>query len=152
MRPVRGDPGGRAWSVFYRANIYRDYYDVQDPSIRDAWGYYMAMRQADYFIGLAAVGAGQALCDAASLGLACVGTPALVYHRMICAPPSLCTDLDRAIALVKQVHRDPSFRASIVASQDVALDLKMREAPLRRLELAGDQKRAAGRPPAVVWP
>jgi hypothetical protein len=127
--------------IFYRSNIYRDYYDVQDPSSRDAPGYYADMRHADYFIGLTATGAGQALCDAASLGLACVGTPLLVYHRMTCVPQALCADLGPAISLVKQWHHDERLRASIVASQDAAIDLNMRQRPLRCLELARAKKR-----------
>ena len=129
--------------VLYRPTIYRDYYDVQDPASRDAWHYYSNMREADYFIGIAATGAGQALCDAASLGLACVGTPALVYHRMTCVPGALCADLSSAIALVKRWHQDRTLRASIVACQDAALDLQMRQEPVWRLELARGRKLAS---------
>jgi hypothetical protein len=138
--------------VRYRANIYRRYYDVPDPSTRDAWQYYAAMGQADYFIGLAAAGAGQALCDAASLGLACVGTPALVYHRLICVPEALCADLGSAIGRVKDWHRSRSRHASVTTSQDEALDLHMAQAPLRRLGFARALKLAAAPSPVSSEP
>jgi hypothetical protein len=128
--------------ILYRANIYRDYYDVQDPSNHDAWCYYADMRRADYFIGVAATGAGQALCDGASLGLACVGTPALAYHRMTCAPAALCDDLASSVALVKRWHDDRSVRASVLEHQDAALALEMRQGPVERLEQARRRKLA----------
>jgi len=51
------------------------------------------MAACSYYVNLIACGAGQGLCDAASLGLICFGSPKLPYHKTICHPVCLCNDL-----------------------------------------------------------
>ncbi|MBI4263335.1 MAG: hypothetical protein HY657_03080 [Acidobacteria bacterium] len=120
--------------IRYRPTIYRGFYNVPDPASNDAQEYLDALAAADSFISLSAAGAGQTLCDAASLGLPCVGTKALVYHRMICAPAATTTSLELALATVGRWHDRPGRRAAVVEHQDARLAKVMRKDPLRALK------------------
>ena len=67
-----------------------DAWSVGWPKNEEHAKYLSAIASADYYIGietsgrLGSVPHGQALADAASLGLVCIGSPWHVVHRMIC--------------------------------------------------------------------
>jgi hypothetical protein len=87
------------WDISCRSELYQRHYNIPEPGHDDAAAYYGALSGADFFIGIAAAGAGQSLCDAASLGLVYIGTPRLIYHRLICHPKCLCENLEGALNL-----------------------------------------------------
>jgi hypothetical protein len=102
--------------------------------------YLSAIASADYYVGLETSGRigsvphGQALADAASLGLVCVGSPWHVLHRMICEQTLLTRSLTQALALVTQAH-ETGTSAEILVHQDARLRRSFQEAPMRRLVL-----------------
>jgi len=102
--------------------------------------YLSAIASADYYIGIETSGRngsvphGQALADAASLGLVCVGSPWHVVHRMTCEPALLARSLRDALLLVTRAHEDGAA-PQIVAHQDARLRRSFHGAPMRRLVL-----------------
>ena len=117
-----------------------DAFSVQWPENEDHAAYLAEIASAEYYIGIETSGRigsvphGQALADAASLGLACVGSPWHVLHRMICEGPLLTQSLAEALVLVTQAHQTGES-TQIVAHQDARLRHSFQEAPLRRLLL-----------------
>ena len=121
------------WDISYRCELYRSHYNVPEPGHDDAAAYYRAISRADFFIGTGASGAGQSLCDAASLGLVCIGTPQLAYHRLICHPKCLCENLDDSLKTVLSICKAPLDYSSIVSYQDSQIGEHMQLLPLQRL-------------------
>jgi hypothetical protein len=120
-----------------RSRLYKQYYNVQDPSMPDAISYLRDMRRADFFIGSNAVGAGQSLADAASLGLLCFGTSKLVYHRMICPDFNLDMPLEETIETTRRLWENPQELFSAIAKQDDRLTRKMIKSPVGDMLNAG---------------
>jgi hypothetical protein len=127
--------------LVYRGHLYADFYNVPPPERADAVEYYKQMRNADIFIGLNAAGAGQTLCDAASLGLACFGTPNLIYHSMICEPDLLCNSLQEALQKASKLARRPGQMKSILTKQDERLRQHMNIEPTKRLTARARSRR-----------
>jgi tetratricopeptide (TPR) repeat protein len=96
-----------------------------------------------YYVNLIACGAGQGLCDAASLGLICFGTPRLSYHRAICHPNCLCNDLTDFKRKFDQVAGSVNLQEEIRAWQDLMLADRMVRQPLHLLETAVEMKRSS---------
>jgi hypothetical protein len=117
--------------IITRGEIYRNYYNVS--STADAAAYLEDMSGADYFISIAASGAGQSLCDAASLGLVCFGSPDLVYHRMICQPERLNHSLWSALASAADLYGSAARMSAAIRQQDAALRLEFQFEPVKRL-------------------
>jgi len=115
-----------------------------------SWGdpldYMRDMYECSYYVNLIACGAGQGLCDAASLGLICFGSPKLPYHRSICHPLCLCRDLSELEWKLAMVRNSPDLRQEILAWQDTALSDLMVTQPLRILQAAVEKKRRSSRP------
>ncbi|MDA8428601.1 MAG: FkbM family methyltransferase [Geobacteraceae bacterium] len=107
----------------------------------DAYQYLQEMSACSYYVNLIACGAGQGLCDAASLGLICFGTPSLPYHRAICHPTCLCRDLAELEWKLSLVRNSVDLQQEIIAWQDAALSDRMVTQPLRLLQAAVEKKR-----------
>lgn len=109
------------------------------------WGdpheYMQEMSSCSYYVNLIACGAGQGLCDAASLGLICFGSPKLPYHKAICHPVCLCNDLPELEWKLSIVRGSPDLQLEIRAWQDSALSDLMVTQPVRILQAAVDMKR-----------
>ena len=110
----------------------------------DPYEYMQEMSTCAYYANLIACGAGQGLCDAASLGLICFGTPNLPYHRAICHPVCLCRDLSELEWKLSLVRGSAGLQQEIIAWQDAALSDKMVNQPLRLLQSAVEKKRKRG--------
>jgi hypothetical protein len=113
---------------------------VEWPKNEDHAAYLSAIAGAQYYIGIETSGRigsvphGQALADAASLGLVCVGSPWHVVHRMICERALLTRSLGEALLLVTRAH-ETEAGTQIVARQDARLRQSFQVAPMRRLVL-----------------
>ena len=109
------------------------------------WGdphdYMRDMAKSTYYVNLIACGAGQGLCDAASLGLICFGSAKLPYHKAICHPVCLCNDLSELEWKLSMVRSSPEMQQEIRSWQDTALSDMMVTQPLRILQAAVDIKR-----------
>lgn len=109
------------------------------------WGdpldYMRDMSRCSYYVNLIACGAGQGLCDAASLGLICFGSAKLPYHKAICHPVCLCTDLSELEWKLSMVRGSPDLQQEIRSWQDAALSDMMVTQPIRILQAAVDMKR-----------
>lgn len=109
------------------------------------WGdphdYMREMAKSTYYVNLIACGAGQGLCDAASLGLICFGSAKLPYHKAICHPVCLCNDLSELEWKLSMVRASADLQAEIRSWQDAALSDMMVTQPLRILQAAVDMKR-----------
>ena len=116
-----------------------DYENILD------WGdpldYMQDMSACSYYINLIACGAGQGLCDAASLGLICFGSPKLPYHNAICHPFCLCRDLSELEWKFSMVRNSIDLQQEIRNWQDTALSDIMITGPLRLLQTAVDMKK-----------
>ncbi len=109
------------------------------------WGdpldYMREMAGCTYYVNLIACGAGQGLCDAASLGLICFGSPKLPYHKSICHPVCLCNDLSELEWKLTMVRGSGDLQQEIRTWQDAALSDMMVTQPLRILQAAVELKR-----------
>ncbi|OGT98222.1 MAG: hypothetical protein A2X80_06620 [Geobacteraceae bacterium GWB2_52_12] len=110
------------------------------------WGdpldYMREMAGCSYYVNLIACGAGQGLCDAASLGLICFGSARLPYHKAICHPVCLCRDLSELEWKLAMVRSSADLQQEIRSWQDVALSDMMVTQPVRILQAAVAMKRA----------
>ena len=109
------------------------------------WGdpinYIHHMTSCTYYVNLIACGAGQGLCDAASLGLICFGSSKLPYHRSICHPHCLCANLSELELKFAIVRTSKDLRQEILAWQDSALSDVMVRNPVRIIQEAVELKR-----------
>jgi len=109
------------------------------------WGdpleYMREMSACSYYVNLIACGAGQGLCDAASLGLICFGSAKLPYHKTICHPVCLCNDLSELEWKLSMVRSSSDLQQEIRVWQDAALSDMMVTQPLRMLQAAVDMKK-----------
>jgi FkbM family methyltransferase len=112
------------------------------------WGdpldYMREMAACSYYVNLIACGAGQGLCDAASLGLICFGSSKLPYHKAICHPVCLCNDLSELEWKLTMVRGSSNLQQEIRFWQDAALSDLMVTQPLHILQAAVDMKRQRG--------
>lgn len=109
------------------------------------WGdpieYMREMSSCSYYVNLIACGAGQGLCDAASLGLICFGSARLPYHRAVCHPVCLCQDLTELEWKLAMVRNSADLQEEIRCWQDTALSDMMVKQPIRLLQAAVEMKR-----------
>ncbi|MFH1026461.1 MAG: FkbM family methyltransferase, partial [Pseudomonadota bacterium] len=109
------------------------------------WGdpldYMREMSACSYYVNLIACGAGQGLCDAASLGLICFGSAKLPYHKAVCHPVCLCSDLSELEWKLSMVRSSVDLQQEILSWQDAALSDMMVTQPIRILQAAVDMKR-----------
>jgi len=117
--------------IITRGEIYREFYNLA--SSADAAAYLGEMSSADFYVGVAAAGAGQSLADAASLGLVCFGSPQLPYHRMICPPERLGCSLSEAFENAAELFASPMRMSEATRLQDEALRQNFQYVPMQRL-------------------
>lgn len=140
------DRGGFEAAVAFLENQFRvpiafRYLDFEDMTRwGDPYDYLQAMGACTYYVNLIACGAGQGLCDAASLGLVCFGSPKLPYHRMVCHPMCLCRDLAEFAVKFALVRDSEELRREIVAWQEMALSDRLMNQPVRMLQAATEKK------------
>src|SRR4029077_8963659 len=98
-------------------------YGIADPP---AWGdaahYFEAMVRCKYYVAVGTIaGAGQALCDAASLGLICIGQQDKSYHRLICHPAALCASMIELPRRMRAIAGSRDLQMEVLAWQEAAL-------------------------------
>jgi hypothetical protein len=112
------------------------------PSWGDALRYLEALAHCKYYIGVGRdSGAGQGLCDAASVGCICIGSVNRPYHRLVCHPDCLCSDLFDLPRLVSRVAASTDLQQEALAWQEEALRRYFADKPLQLLEKAVALKR-----------
>ncbi|HEY4744704.1 MAG TPA: FkbM family methyltransferase [Desulfuromonadaceae bacterium] len=118
----------------------------------DPYEYMQEMSACTYYVNLIACGAGQGLCDAASLGLICFGTPNLPYHQAVCHPVCLCRDLSELEWKLSLVRGSTGLQQEIIVWQDAALSDRLVGQPLRLLQAAVEKKRKRHQAAKTVHP
>lgn len=112
------------------------------PRWGDAAEFLRALARHKYYLCLGrGSGAGQGLADAASLGCICFGELDKPYHRLLCHPKALCTDLQELPKRVQRVRTSPDLQAEILAWQEKKLQQHFVDEPLALLEAALARKR-----------
>ncbi len=125
-------------AVRYKGSFNENAYGISDPP---AWGdtvqYFDAMARCRYYVGVGTIaGAGQAICDAASLGCLCIGQQEKAFHRLICHPAALCTGMIELPRRLKAIAGSRDLQAEVRAWQDAALRDFFQQGPLALLEEA----------------
>ena len=121
-------------------------YGISDPPRwGDAESYLDHLSRCKYYISVGQVpGAGQGLCDAASLGSICFGQQANVYHRIVAHPDCLCADMVELPIKFRRVVASPDLQKEVLNWQDRALKEHFVARPLSILEQALELKRKRG--------
>lgn len=114
------------------------------PRWGDGLQYLQAMAGCTYYLGMGRMsGAGQALCDAASLGCICFGEPNKIYPKMVCHPACLCEEFGEFRLALERVRESKDLQTEIRAWQDNALQIYFWDYPMQMIEEARAMK--AGR-------
>ena len=124
--------------VHYRASFNENPYGISDPP---AWGdaanYFDAMARCKYYVAVGTInGAGQAICDAASLGCLCIGQQEKAFHRLICHPAALCASMIELPRRLNAIVGSWDLQEEVRAWQDAALRDFFQRHPLALLEEA----------------
>jgi hypothetical protein len=124
--------------VRYKSSINENLYGISDPP---AWGdalhYFEQMAGCRYYVAVGTIaGAGQALCDAASLGLICIGQRDKSYHRLVCHPAALCASMIELPRRLRAIAGSSDLQNEILAWQDTALHDFFQRRPIAQLEEA----------------
>ena len=124
-------------------NFNRSPYGVSDPPAwRNIETYLRRLKSARYYVSVGrSCGAGQALVEAASLGLVCFGERDKAYHRLLCHPACLCDSLVDLPKRFRAVARSTDMQAEILARQDGNLSLHFVKQPADLLAEAVHRKR-----------
>jgi hypothetical protein len=131
--------------VCYKASFNENPYGISDPP---AWGdaanYFNAMARCKYYVAVGTIaGAGQAICDAASLGCLCIGQQEKAFHRLICHPAALCDHMMELPRRLRAIAASPDLQEEVRAWQDAALRDFFQRRPLALLEEAISMKRSS---------
>lgn len=111
------------------------------PSWGDGLKYLTALGECKYYISLGrASGAGQGLCEAASLNCICIGEISRPYHKLICHPACLCDDLADLPSVIKKVVSSKTLQEEALVWQDAVLKKYFKEKPLQQIEYAIELK------------
>lgn len=112
------------------------------PRWEDAARYLEVVSGCKYYLSVGRyAGAGQGICDAASLGCICIGEQDKVYHRLVCHPACLCADKQQMTARLKRVADSPELQEEVLAWQDQMLHKHFVEKPLELLRGSVNLKR-----------
>lgn len=130
LEEVLGQP------VRYRGDFNANPYGVSDPP---AWGdalrYFDAMARCRYYVAVGTIaGAGQAICDAASLGCLCIGQQDKAFHRLVCHPAALCASMIELPQRLRAIVASRDLQEEVRAWQDRALRDFFQRRPLSLLE------------------
>jgi hypothetical protein len=109
--------------IYYKPSFNEHPYGISDPP---AWGdavaYFDAMARCKYYIAVGTInGAGQAICDAASLGCICIGQQEKAFHRLICHPAALCAHMMELPRRFRAIAGSPELQEEVLAWQQTAL-------------------------------
>ncbi len=129
--------------VHYKSTFNENPFGISDPP---AWGdavvYFEAMARCRYYIAVGNIaGAGQAICDAASLGCICIGQEEKAFHRLVCHPLALCAHMMELPRRLKAIVASRDLQEEIRVWQDAALRNFFQRDPLANLEEAISIKR-----------
>jgi hypothetical protein len=124
--------------VRYRASFNESPYGISEPP---AWGdaatYFDEMARCKYYVAVGTInGAGQAICDAASLGCLCIGQQEKAFHRLICHPAALCDHMLELPRRLEAIVASRDLQEEVRAWQDGALRDFFQRRPLALLEEA----------------
>jgi hypothetical protein len=135
--------------VRYKSSINENLYGITDPpSWGDAVLYFENLARCRYYVAVGTIaGAGQAICDAASLGLICIGQQDKSYHRLICHPMALCASMIELPRRMRAIAGSADLQREILGWQDAALREFFQRRPMAQLEAAIAMK--AGSPAAA---
>ena len=124
--------------VRYKGSFNEKPYGISDPPAwGDAAGYFDAMARCRYYVAVGSIaGAGQAICDAASLGCLCIGQQEKAFHRLICHPAALCASMIELPRRLRAIVGSRDLQEEVRAWQDVALRDFFQRRPLALLEEA----------------
>jgi hypothetical protein len=124
--------------VRYKASFNEHPYGISDPPAwGDAAGYFEAMARCRYYVAVGTIaGAGQAICDAASLGCLCIGQEEKAFHRTICHPAALCAHMMELPRRLKAIAASRDLQEEIRAWQESALRNYFQRQPMAALEEA----------------
>lgn len=128
--------------VRYKSDFNENPYGVSDPP---AWGdtarYFEAMARCEYYVAVGTIaGAGQAICDAASLGCLCIGQQEKAFHRLICHPAALCAGMIELPRRLRAITGSRDLQEEVRAWQESALRDFFQQRPLALLEEAVSMK------------
>jgi hypothetical protein len=128
--------------VCYKSDFNENPYGVSDPP---AWGdtarYFEAMARCQYYVAVGTIaGAGQAICDAASLGCLCIGQQEKAFHRLICHPAALCAGMIELPRRLRAITSSRDLQEEVRAWQESALRDFFQQRPLAMLEEAISMK------------
>jgi hypothetical protein len=136
----------------YKGSFNESPYGISDPP---AWGdaahYLNAMASCRYYVAVGTIaGAGQAICDAASLGCLCIGQQDKTFHRLICHPSALCVGMIDLPRRLRAIAGSMDLQLEVLAWQDKALRDDFQRRPVAQLEKAVSiktKRQAAARQP-----
>jgi len=131
--------------VCYKAFSRVKYNFTNPPLWGDAAKYLGAMAECKYYISVRVAGAGQGICDAASLGCICIGKSDIPCHKIICHPMCLCESNDDLSVKMKEITQSQELHKEILDWQDKMLNKHFVEQPLGLLQQAVEMKRSRAR-------
>jgi hypothetical protein len=118
------------------------YHGEDPPHWGDAAEFLRELGRQKYYLCLGrGSGAGQGLADAASLGCICFGERDKPYHRLLCHPESLCSDLQELPRRVRRVRASRDLQEEIRVWQEEKLQRHFIDEPLALLAAALGRKR-----------
>jgi hypothetical protein len=128
--------------VRYKSDFNENPYGISDPP---AWGdtvrYFDTMAHCRYYVGVGTIaGAGQAICDAASLGCLCIGQREKAYHRLICHPAALCAGMIELPRRLRAIAGSRDLQEEVRTWQEAALRDFFQQRPMAMLEEALSMK------------
>ena len=107
----------------------------------DAARYLSQLAECKFYVGVGRKsGAGQGLCDAAALGCICIGDINRPYHRLVCHPECLCSNLREVYYKVNYVIDSAHLHQEILQWQFEGLKTYFLERPLALLKKAVELK------------
>ncbi len=123
----------------FKKSLYRP---ADPPPWGDAKGYFADIASCKYYIGVGrASGGGQGLVDAVSLGAIAFGEQDKPFHRLVCHPACLCSDMAELPRRFKTIESSSVLQDEVIAWQDQAICRHFIERPLTVLEKVSDIKR-----------
>jgi hypothetical protein len=128
--------------ISYYGGFNKNPYGVTDPpKWGDAANYLKKVSRCKYYVSVGRFpGAGQGVCDAASLACICIGQRNKAYHQLVCHPECLCADMAEMPRKVQRVVSSPALQAEILGWQDEAIDKFFVKKPLEIFREAMDIK------------
>jgi hypothetical protein len=124
--------------ICYRSRLHEQTYGFADPpNWGDAARYLQALAGCKYFVSVGGrIGGGQGLAEAAAAGCLCIGQDDRPYHRLICHPSCLCTDMAEMPSRLRILRGSRDLQREVLAYQDENLDHDFRKNPLNLLAKA----------------